>query len=43
MAYVQGTYEMDVTPPGMTVALHDKYKSGKQSDGAWKVVEHLQL
>ena len=45
VAYVHGSYEMDVTPPGMTVAMHDKGKYleiwKKQSDGAWKVVRDI--
>ena len=45
VAYVHATYEMDVTPPGMTVAMHDKGKYleiwKKQSDGSWKVVRAI--
>ena len=45
VAYVHGTYEMDVTPPGMTVAMHDKGKYleiwKKQSDGSWKVTRDI--
>jgi ketosteroid isomerase-like protein len=45
LAYVHGTYEMDVTPPGMTVAMHDKGKYveiwKKQSDGSWKIVRDI--
>jgi len=45
VAYVHGTYEMDVTPPGMTVAMHDKGKYlevwKKQADGSWKVVRDI--
>lgn len=45
IAYVHGNYEMDVTPPGATVAMHDKGKFlevwHKQSDGSWKVVRDI--
>lgn len=45
VAYVHATYEMDVTPPGMTVALHDKGKYleiwKKQEDGTWKVTRAI--
>jgi ketosteroid isomerase-like protein len=45
LAYVHGTYEMDVTPPGRTVAMHDKGKYleiwKKQSDGSWRVVSDI--
>ena len=45
IAYVHGNYEMDVTPPGATVAMHDKGKFleiwHKQADGSWKVVRDI--
>ena len=45
IAYVHGTYEMDVTPPGATVAMHDKGKYlevwHKQADASWKVVRDM--
>ena len=45
IAYVRGTYEMDITPPGATVATHDKGKYlevyKKQSDGTWKVIRDM--
>ena len=45
VAFVHGTYEMDVTPPGMTVAMHDRGKYleawKKQPDGSWRVVRDI--
>jgi ketosteroid isomerase-like protein len=45
VAYVHGIYEMDVTPPGRTVAMHDtgKYLEiwKKQADGTWKVMRDI--
>lgn len=45
VAYVHATYEMDVTPPGMTVAMHDQGKYleiwNKQADGTWKVTRAI--
>lgn len=45
LAYVHGTYEMDVTAPGTTVAVHDKGKYleiwKKQADGSWKVIRDM--
>lgn len=45
MAYVHGTYEMDLTAPGATVAVHDKGKYleiwKKQTDGSWKVARDI--
>ena len=44
-AYVHGTFEMDVTAPGTTVAVHDKGKFleiwKKQADGSWRVVRDI--
>lgn len=45
VAYVHGTYEMDVTSPGATVAMHDKGKYlevfKKQPDGSWRSVRGI--
>ena len=45
IAYVHGTYEMEVTPPGATAPVHDRGKYleiwKKQSDGSWKVVRDM--
>ncbi len=45
MAFSRGSYEMDVTMPGMTAPMHDKGKYievlKKQADGSWKVIRDI--
>ena len=45
VAYNRGVYELDVTPPGATAAVHEKGKFleiwRKQADGSWKLVRDI--
>ena len=45
MGYMRGSYEMDITMPGMTGPTHEKGKwievLKKQADGSWKVARDI--
>lgn len=45
VAWVRGTYAMDLTAPGATAAIHDKGKYleiwRRQADGTWKVIRDI--